>query len=512
VVGNWELGLAYFPSKAIPEVLPVIRFCLRSQQSIRRSQGMLFSVLTRIVSIHSRGNVADELTHSSTPDLATTSRARRSTRILGPVRLKILGESRVGTPQLELTSAIAVNCHGCLYLSRHEHRQDSWMTLEISNQNTGAKSAPVKAKVRFVRLPRNPRELYSVGVELETPANIWGIEPVPQDWLPYSDSARVAAGAAQPAGPAPAIQTAPPTDQEKRIPPDSNQFEVSALALPMPDPTPSQPSLGKSENAAAPPDELIRARDRNLRDAAKQPVASAVTSHVNTAGKEAVRAIAITNQESIVKIADSLQHCDTLLIPARVGFFSRLNSELANVSDRLSERITALVTRAQAASEGLDIRNGAGEVQPAPMEATFSKKLVSGQVNVRAGRDVRYWIEIDTSKMLDPAVTGWFRASGGSQNDIALVIATEYEFENLIHGHEARVLFATDSITTGEFHVSITQSGTYVLALNNRSSIFMPRIFTADIGLRYSTPRQSSSASEAADGRIPKIGRGRHHV
>jgi len=158
---------------------------------------MLFSVLTRIVSIHSRGKVADELTHSSTPDLATTSRARRSTRILGPVRLKILGESRVGTPQLELTSAIAVNCHGCLYLSRHEHRQDSWMTLEISNQHTGAKSAPVQAKVRFVRLPRNPRELYSVGVELETPANIWGIEPVPRDWLPYSDSARVAAGAAR---------------------------------------------------------------------------------------------------------------------------------------------------------------------------------------------------------------------------------------------------------------------------------------------------------------------------
>jgi len=396
------------------------------------------------------------LTHSSTPDLATTSRARRSTRILGPVRLKILGESRVGTPQLELTSAIAVNCHGCLYLSRHEHRQDSWMTLEISNQHTGAKSAPVQAKVRFVRLPRNPRELYSVGVELETPANIWGIEPVPQDWLPYSDSVR---------------------------------------------------------GAAAPPDELIRAGERNLRDAAKQPVSSAVTSHVNTAGKEAVRAIAIANQESIVKLADSVRHCDTLLIPARVGFFSRLNSELANVSERLSERITALVTRTQAASEGLDIRNGAAEIQPAPMEApTFSKKLVSGQVNVRAGRDVRYSIKIDTSKMLDPAVTGWFRASGGSQNDIALVIATEDEFENLIHGHEARVLFATDSITTGEFHVSITQSGTYILALNNRSSIFMPRIFTADIGLRYSTPRQSSSASEAADGRIPKIGRGRHHV
>jgi hypothetical protein len=129
------------------------------------------------------------MTQSSTPDLATTSKARRSKRILEPARLKILGESRVGTPQVELTSAVTINCHGCLYLSRHEHRRDSWMTLEVSNQHTGAKSAPVRAKVRFVRLPRNPRELYRVGVELETPANIWGIESVPEDWLPYSDSA-----------------------------------------------------------------------------------------------------------------------------------------------------------------------------------------------------------------------------------------------------------------------------------------------------------------------------------
>ena len=90
--------------------------------------------------------------------------------------------------------------------------------------------------------------------------------------------------------------------------------------------------------------------------------------------------------------------------------------------------------------------------------------------------------------MLQPAVTGWFRASGESTSDIALVLATEHEFENLIHGREARVLFAIDSIRSGEFHVSITQSGTYILALNNRFSIFMPRTFTANVDLRYLTP------------------------
>jgi hypothetical protein len=442
-----------------------------------------------------KGKLAGELTQSSVPNLATSSRARRTTRILEPVRLKILGVNRVGTAQVELTSAVTLNCHGCLYLSRHEHRRDSWITLEVSNQHTGARSAPVRAKVRFVRLPGNPRELYCVGVELEMPANIWGIEPVPEDWLPYSDSPRVAAGATHAAGPARAIQSAQPTDQEKRIPPDSKEFEVSAPALTIPDPTPSPPSLGKSENATTPPDELIRAWERALREAAELPVASAVASDVNTALNSE-----IPNQESIVKIADRLRHCDTLLIPARVGFLSRLNSELANAGELLFERAAAFATRTQTASQGLGIKNGTAEITPTEV-GTFSKKLVSGQVNVRAGRDVRYWIKIDTSKMLEAAVTGWFRASGGSKNDLSLVVATEYEFENLIHGREARVLFATDSITTGEFHVSITQSGTYLLALNNRFSMFMPRTFIANIDLRYSTPKQSQAVTEAPGSR-----------
>ena len=397
---------------------------------------------------HSRGKVAGELTQNSIPDLATASRARRTTRILESVRLKIVGVNRVGIPQVELTSAVTVNCHGCLYLSRHEHRPGSWMTLEVSDRQTGARSAPVRAKVRFVRLPRSPRELYRVGVELEAPANIWGIEPVPGDWLPYS-----------------------------------------------PDPSSSQSSSGKIENAATPSNDLIRAGEGKAREAAELPLASVVASHVQT-NKEAVKAIEIANQER-TKVADSARLCDALLIPARVGFLSRLNGELANAGERLFERAAAFVARTQTASEDLGIENGADEIQPARTAAgSFSTRLVSGQVNVRAGKDVRYWIKIDTSKMLEAAVTGWFRASGGSKNDIALVIATEPEFENLVHGHEARVLFATDSITAGEFHVSITQSGTYVLALNNRFSIFMPRTFIANIDLCYSTPRQVSSASE----------------
>jgi len=291
------------------------------------------------------------------------------------------------------------------------------MTLEVSNPRTGRKSDPVLAKVRFVRLPGNPRELYSVGIELEKPANVWGIESVPEDWLPYLDPANATAGMTQAVGSAPEIKTA-----------------VQA----------EHPAPGKAAE--------------------------------------------IANQQSIVKIADRIRDCDTILVPARAGFLDRLNKELADAGERLFEWAAAFVTRTQTTPQSLSVENGFAQIQPAATEAKrFSKKLVSGQVRVGAGKDVRYWIKIDVTKMVEPTVTGWFRASGGSPSDIALVLATEQEFENLVHGCEAKVLLAIDSIKSGEFQVSIAQSGSYILAFDNRLSIFMPRTFTANIDLYYST-------------------------
>jgi hypothetical protein len=411
------------------------------------------SEINRLKEVLRRTNLTAEeraIAQSQLDNYLARPTARRGTRILAPVRLKIIGQSRVGTQHIELTSAVTVNCHGCLCLSRYEYPRNSWMTLEVSNLQTGRKSAPVRAKVRFIRLPGNPRELYSVGVELETPANIWGVESVPEDWLPYLDRASGAAGTTQGVDPGPEIQTAAQTEQVKLIPERSNELETSA-------------------KVSSPP--------------------SALTSHVNTAVKEAVKATEIANQESILKIAGGFRDCDTILVPAYVGFLSRLNQELADAGECLFERAAAFVTRTHTIPQSLGAENRAAAIQTAPAEVkAFSKQLVSGQVSVPAGKDVRYRVQIDTSKMLEPAVTGWFRASGGPTSDIALVLATEQEFENLIHGREARVLFAVDSIKNGEFHVSIAQSGTYILALNNRFSIFMPRTFAANIDLRYSIP------------------------
>src|SRR4029077_6573329 len=110
------------------------------------------------------------------------------------VRVNVSGESKLGTVFSESTLTLAENCHGCSSPSRNEHRKGSWVTLKFPNQASNPRTHPVRAQVRFVRLPQNPKDHYEVGVELGTPANVWRIESVPKDWLRFPELGSGTAG------------------------------------------------------------------------------------------------------------------------------------------------------------------------------------------------------------------------------------------------------------------------------------------------------------------------------
>src|SRR5579862_2345341 len=113
------------------------------------------TTLRVLVSSHLQwGNTMAEL--ATAPNIDIVKDARRSTRIPESVRLSISGQSERGSSFSELTLTLAVNCHGCIYPSRNEHRTGSWVTLEFPNQQKDPRTQPVRAQVRFVRTPRNP--------------------------------------------------------------------------------------------------------------------------------------------------------------------------------------------------------------------------------------------------------------------------------------------------------------------------------------------------------------------
>src|ERR1700751_2310569 len=109
--------------------------------------------------------------------------SRRSTRIEKSLPLIVLGRNRLGEPFMERTVSVTLNMHGCRYASRHDYGVGTWVTLQMVGLNSSEeKPATVRALVRSVHPPMSLRELQQVGVELETPANVWGIERPPADW------------------------------------------------------------------------------------------------------------------------------------------------------------------------------------------------------------------------------------------------------------------------------------------------------------------------------------------
>ncbi|HEY1866034.1 MAG TPA: hypothetical protein VGG55_03100, partial [Candidatus Acidoferrales bacterium] len=115
---------------------------------------------------------------------------RRSSRIEQAVPLLVTGVDALGRPFVEHTSTVTVNCHGCRYQSKHYVLKNMWVTLEVPHAEAGQPPRHVRAQVMWIQRPHTVRELFQVGVELDTPGNLWGIAFSPPDWIPFPDMNR----------------------------------------------------------------------------------------------------------------------------------------------------------------------------------------------------------------------------------------------------------------------------------------------------------------------------------
>jgi hypothetical protein len=167
---------------------------------------------------------------------------------------------------------MALNCHGCLCPSHNEYQPGSWVILEVPSKRADAKPHPVRAQVRFIRPSQNPSAPYYVGVELETPANVWGIELPPEDWLRFPGGEHVSSGPSE-------------------IIPRSLSSPTSRTIQQLSDASP-----GWDMPMRVAPDEVKRAFDTKLLQAAERAVALAVTSHVDAAVTHAVKSIEAFSQ------------------------------------------------------------------------------------------------------------------------------------------------------------------------------------------------------------------------
>lgn len=266
-------------------------------------------------------------------DLGTSSNvmavrdARRSTRIPESVRLSVSGQSKVGNPFSEMTLTLAVNCHGCIYPSRNEHLPGSWVTLEFPNHSLDAKAHPVRALVRFVRPPRSPKDHYQVGVELESPANVWRIQSAPEDWTRF-----------------PVLVNGSSANGNATMFPAGTRVLDASVVAPGIDVTTrtstAQPDSGRLDPAAPMPDQVLRALEKHLQQAAEKAVSAAVSSHLNLTVNQAITAIDKFSQASVRQIEE---HCAAyqkkLITSAQDELLRRLQTDLLTAQERLQKQL-----------------------------------------------------------------------------------------------------------------------------------------------------------------------------
>jgi hypothetical protein len=118
---------------------------------------------------------------------------RRSERVSESLPLIVRGIDLLGQPFEERTTTLAFNFHGCRYTSKHHLPRNTWVTLELpqglaqgaaqanASTNAGADArgnsrTSLRARVAWVQRPHSIRDFFQIAVELESPANIWGMD------------------------------------------------------------------------------------------------------------------------------------------------------------------------------------------------------------------------------------------------------------------------------------------------------------------------------------------------
>lgn len=119
-----------------------------------------------------------------------------------------------------------------------------------------------------------------------------------------------------------------------------------------------------------------------------------------------------------------------------------------------------------------------------------SANVVNGDISVRAGQYEDYQLTVPANAA-GAELTGNFLASGGSGNDIIVLIMDQTDYVNWQNGHQASTYYNSGQITTSTFNVSLPSGGTYFLVYSNQFSTFSSKSVNTQATLTYAQSAQT---------------------
>ncbi|HEY6389229.1 MAG TPA: hypothetical protein VIX91_26410 [Candidatus Acidoferrum sp.] len=280
---------------------------------------------------------------------------RRSTRIDRTVPLVVLGQTKTGLSFQEKTSTVSFNLHGCRYPSRHEYPIGASVGLRVLQPDGETISPVIRAFVKSVHPPASPRELFQVGVELESPANIWNLSSPPPDWNRLLGGSASSAGMATSVAPALEPVEPPPA----AFPPSPSPSVTEARTSQVTEfPSPSSAVAGappakegtppKPERVAITIDQLVAAMQGKLQAAAEKVVQTALAEHLDEAIDAALARIEGVRERNLQQLGEfSEQRLESLMRSSREEILGHLESRLGEVQSRWEEQHNAFRTQAE---------------------------------------------------------------------------------------------------------------------------------------------------------------------
>lgn len=113
-----------------------------------------------------------------------------------------------------------------------------------------------------------------------------------------------------------------------------------------------------------------------------------------------------------------------------------------------------------------------------------SETIIDSAFTVSAISSQHYRFEVPPGAR-DIRVEGHFAATGGTGNDIQVLVLSEDDFVNWQNGHPASAYYDSDKVTQSTITATLPGPGVYYLVFSNTFSLLTPKAVQARASVHY---------------------------